>query len=1352
MTFIWNNMCNNLPSAIHTIIFSLLMNIFYVGALCAHEFVSFEHYNIDCGLSQNTVFCTIQDHYGFMWFGTKDGLNRFDGSHFKVYRRIPQDTTSLGSNYILSLCNDQTGRLWVGTDRGLFSYDDCFDNFQKFSLGTDNGIGITGRVNNMLSDKNGNLWIAAGFDGIFCFQLRSNKLLHFPMENRYAKCLEEDYLGEIWVGTIGSGLLKFDRKQNLFRLHPTKEININTLSINDILAGDGRLYIGTIEEGLLVLLNDSVQHAECTNFNFNNFIIHTLTRNTASEILIGGAEFLSYNEISRTAKVNRHVPSNPHSLSDGSIYSIYKDRENGLWLGTYFDGINYKPYPYAPFRNYYPQGDKLSLAGERIREMCEDRYGRIWIGTEDNGLSCIIASTQKFVPFRFKRIDRSPPLYNIHGLACDDEYLWIGYYNGGFDKYNLATGEVKHRSIVKMLGRNANEDVFALCRSRFGKRLWIGTVTGVYDYDIDADRLTFVEKLGYPFVYDIQEDQSGRLWIATLGSGAIQYDPKKQQVKQFKHNENVTNSLPSDKVISVYIRENGEVWLTTEGGGICRYDAESSSFDCIGVKDGLPNNVVYKIVEDEKGCLWFGTNYGLVKYCSENGEIKTYTNGDGLISNQFNYKSGHIDSKGYLYFGTAKGLVCFDPRTFTENKYKPTVALTSFTVFNNKIEVGANSPLKESINSVRYITLKHSQSTVGFEFACLSYTSPSRNGFVYKLDGVDKEWNVLHGTNRVTYSNLSPGTYTLRLYGINSNGTHSANEKTLIIKVLPPFYLTYTAYAIYGLLIIAIAVLVYKSAKRKLVMRQREHIERIEKNKEKEIIEAKIDFFTNVMHEIRSPLTLISTPLDYILEKENLSHELRENLLTMQQNTQRLTDLSNQLLDFRSVESKSRQLFFTNTDITQMLEAEVDRIRPASKQKKLEITTSWNDNHLMTSVDHEAMLKILSNLLGNAIKFALSFIRVSMTVDNSLENFLIKVENDGKAVPLDERDRIFKPFYQVSWEQAPPLSYGSGLGLPLAKELAVMHGGQLVYEVSEEGTNIFALLIPLRIDNKIPSMTENKPSINHPAVSLNNDALIETSGERSARRSTILIVEDNEELLNITAKWLSDDYNVLKSIDGVATLQLLQKKEVDIIVSDIMMPKMDGLTLLRELKTNMQYSHIPVVLLTAKTTLNSKIESLNLGADAYIEKPFSYTYLKAQIENLLEKRRYIKQLFSLYPADAINTAELNETDRLFWEKLNNIIDNNLDNDDLDIDLLASGMNMSRSTLKRKFSDLSNLTPNKYIRIYRLKKAAYFIKSNKYRISEITMMTGFSSSSYFAKCFKEQYGVLPKEYALTSNEK
>lgn len=1328
-------------------VFFLLMSLLSSRQSIAQEFVNFEHYNIDKGLSQNTVNCTIQDRFGFMWFGTKDGLNRFDGNRFKVYRHISQDSTSLGSNYILSLCLDSNDRLWVGTDKGLFRYEDRFDKFQEIKLRADDGNSISCRINEMHKDRNGNLWIAAGFDGIFCIHPDSDSLQHYTLKQRYTKCLEEDSHGDLWVGTVRHGLLKFDRRQNTFIPYSTKGLDISSISMNDLLSGDERLYIGTIEKGLLVLQNDSVEYVDCSNFNFHNAVIHALSRNTASEILVGGEELIYYNEISRTAKVHRHISSNPHSLSDGSIYSIFKDREKGIWLGTYFDGINYMPYPFAPFRNYYPEEGKISLASERVREMCEDKDGHLWIGTEGSGLSCMSIATRQFVQYPINRIDRSPAQYNIHGLACDDQYLWIGYYMGGFDKYCLETGEVTHYSIPKMLGRNANEDMFAICRSKSGNKLWLGTVTGVYAFNIDREELTFIDKIGIPFVYDIQEDKCGRLWIATLGSGAMRYDPRSDNVEIFRHKEDDTNSMPSDKVISVHIRTNNDVWLTTEGGGICRFDSIDSSFVCVGEKDGLPNNVVYKIVEDEEGHFWFGTNNGLVKYDSDKGTVKTYTTGDVLISNQFNYKSGHVDSHGILYFGTVKGLVCFDPKAFTENTCEPTIALTSFTLFNNEVHAGDDSPLKESINSVHSIELKPTQSTIGLEFACLSFPSPSRNSFVYKLDGVDKNWNTLHGSNKVTYSNLSHGTYTFHLYGINSSGTRSINEKTLTIKVLPPFYLTPLAYCIYGILLLVAIIMAFQSTKRNLIRKQKEQIERIEKNKEKEIIDAKIDFFTKVMHEIRTPLTLISTPLDYILTKEAMSDDMRDNLLTMQQNAHRLTDLSNQLLDFRSVESKSRQLFFTETDITQMISAEINRIRPAVTQRALQISTSWPESHLVASVDHEAMIKIISNLLGNAIKFAMSFIHVSLNTDIPSGSFSIKIENDGTTVPPKQRERIFEPFFQAAREKETPLSHGTGLGLPLARELAVMHGGQLTYNVTEDNTNVFVLSIPYHLDNQVTA-NENIPSDDDESAitSYGEDEARTPNSKESESCSTILLVEDNEEMLNLTAKWLSDDYHVIKGINGVAALKILQEKEVDIIISDIMMPEMDGLALLHELKNNMQYSHIPVILLTAKTTLNSKIESLHLGADAYIEKPFSYTYLNAQIENLLEKRRNIKQLFSLYPVDAINTAELNDTDQLFWKKINEIIDDNLSNESLSIDLLASRMNMSRSTLKRKFNGLSNLTPNEYIRIYRLRKAADYIKSSQYRISEIVMMTGFSSSSYFAKCFKQQYGVLPKEYA------
>ncbi len=1330
----------------------VIPGIIFMGIekLFASESLSFEHFNMENGLSQNTITSIIQDDYGFMWFGTKDGLNRFDGLAFKVYRYVPNDLTSLGSSYILSLCKDADGVLWVGTDMGLYAYDSMNDNFTPLSISTAEGEKINERVNDIHLDKNNNLWITAGLQGVFMYNKLEKSLYHYELEDHiYAQCLEIDDKGKIWVGALNGGLFFYNHIQKKFEKLQTKGIDISDCNTNVLLCGDNRMYIGTTELGLLVLTdNDHLTAVENKDkdLNLNTPLIHTLERKSSSEILIGTEIGLyCYNEISKETTHYYHQISNSRSISDSAIYSICKDRENGIWLGTYFDGINYLPYQFSPFIQYYPQQDFLSISGERIREMCQDNRGRIWIGSEDNGLSCFDTKTKKIIRYKQKRIGDFPELFNIHGLACDDKYLWIGYYNGGIDRYDLLTGETRYMSLSEKIGDKVNEDVFSLYCSESDHKLWIGTVRGVYIYDITKDEMVCLHELGNIFVYDIKQDKNGYYWLATLNSGVICYHPETKRMVSYVYNEKDEQSLPSNKVLSVHISSVGDVWFTTEGGGICRYDAENDNFVRFNEKNGLPNGVVYQIVEDSENNFWFGTNNGLVKLNIKTGNVQTYTRNNGLISNQFNYKSGLIDSNGVIYFGTVKGMVAFDPRTFVGNKNKPTVALTSFSIFNEEVKIAPSSPLKQSINTTESITLQHDQSTFAFEFVVLSFSSPKQNRYAYKMEGLDKDWNLLDRNNRIFYSNLPPGDYVFHLKGANSFGIWSDEEKGIDIHILPPFYLSKAARVCYWLLGIITLCIVYILLRKQFINKHQQQIAAIEQEKEQEAIKTKIDFFTNVTHEIRTPLTLISAPLEYLLEDKDLKEDVRENLMVMQQNTRRLLQLSNQLLDFQRIENKGLKLYFTDTNISQILSDTYNRFLPTARQHSLDFSINIPADPIWAKVDCEAFVKIISNLFSNAIKYAFAYIKVELKLSDKSDAFLLTVENDGHLIGEALKDKIFEPFYQIKDGEKGYASNGSGLGLPLAKGLAQMHDGSLSYQVSSDGSrNQFILSLPLKVDEKAEAGLEQNIGISEKEQEDIEKSTV-TGTVPVKVGSTILLVEDNVDLLELMTKWLSPEYNIIKAVNGLVAIQQLENKDVDLIVSDIMMPELDGLGLLKEVRSNYKFSHIPVIFLTAKNNLNSKIESLDCGADAYIEKPFSFSYLKAQISNLLEKRKELKRLFSLYPVDAINAMAFNDTDQKFLSEVNSIIENNIDNPELNVDLLSSELRLSRSTLSRKFKGISELSPNEYIRLYRLKKAAAYLKSGKYRISEIVFLTGFSTSSYFAKCFQKQFGMLPKEY-------
>ena len=616
------------------------------------------------------------------------------------------------------------------------------------------------------------------------------------------------------------------------------------------------------------------------------------------------------------------------------------------------------------------------------------------------------------------------------------------------------------------------------------------------------------------------------------------------------------------------------------------------------------------------------------------------------------------------------------------------------------------------------------------------------NRIMCKLDGFDEEWLPVGESPVVTYSNLWYGDYTFRVKAANSDGVWNEKEVALIVRILPPFYLTIWAYCVYVLLIIGCSLYAIWYFKQRSSYRHRRQMEKFEQEKEREIYHAKIDFFTNVAHEIRTPLTLIKGPLENIILKKKVDAETREDLNVMKQNTERLLNLTNQLLDFRKTESQGFRLNFAKCNITEVLKETHLRFTSLAKQKGLEFTLQLPEADFYAHVNQEAFTKIISNLLNNAVKYSEHYIHVFLEVTEGGENkvFCIRTVNDGVIIPREMREEIFQPFVRFNEKEDGKVTTGTGIGLALSRSLAELHQGSLMMLEGEEA-NVFCLSLPVEQDSVIKLTSEYK-SVEEENVVERRTELADSRGDKPV----VLVADDNPDMLSFIVRQLESNYVVVTANDGVEALKVLDNQEVSLVVSDVVMPRMDGFELCKLIKSKLDYSHIPVILLTAKTNIQSKIEGLELGADAYIEKPFSVGYLQACIANLINSREKLRQAFAQSPFVAANTMALTKADEEFMKKLNEIIQNNLHNPDFSMDDIVDSLNMSRSNFYRKIKGVLDLSPNEYLRLERLKRAAQLLKEGNGRVNEICYMVGFNSPSYFSKCFQKQFGVLPKEFA------
>lgn len=835
-------------------------------------------------------------------------------------------------------------------------------------------------------------------------------------------------------------------------------------------------------------------------------------------------------------------------------------------------------------------------------------------------------------------------------------------------------------------------------------------------------------------VRQIYKDSKGDIWVATT-SGAYRYSKTEKKFAHYTSNRERSQTIGDNNVTSIFEDSKNRIWVATVYG-FSLYNEISDSFNRITVENGLPSNIVHRILEDDEHFFWIATANGLVRFNPETYVMKTFSYTDGLPEAQFNYCSAYKMPDGTMYMGTINGMIAFNPRDFKEDVYSPSVCITRIDVQDDRI--GAPKYNVNRILESGELKLPHNRSTFTLSYVALSYTSPDAIQYAYRLDGSDKDWIYMKQNKDVTFANLSPGDYVFRVKSTNSSGVWQDNETTLRITVTPPFWATGWAYLIYFLTVCLLIVLWYYYKKAKLEEKHRINREIFETKKEKELYDAKIQFFTFITHEIRTPLTLIKAPLEKILRSGDGTPATQENLRIIEKNTGRLLDLSNQLLDFRKTESRGFKLNYVTTDVVLWLETILHPFRPAFEQGNKHFTVKLPELPFEASLDREAFSKIVSNLVSNALKYSDSRISLELLPPSGEERmFTLLVTNDGHLIPDSETENIFNPFYRLKETEN---RQGSGIGLSLAHSLAEFHRGRLFYRQTPDGLNQFVL--------KLPEQQEDSYRI----AAGNEKEKVEMVTLTETDKSVILIVEDQDDMRHFIARELAEMYQVVEAENGKVALDLVRKNTVNLIISDVMMPIMDGFELCNEVKNDVNVSHIPFILLTAQHNLQSRLKGLNTGADAYMEKPFSIELLTAQVSNLLKSRELLNKTYLEKPFAPVASLAVSQVDDIFLHKLNDYLEENLSNEALSVEMLADTMGMSTSSLYRKVKGLSGLSPNDFIRIARLKKAILLMQNGENRISEIAFQVGFSSPAYFSTCFQKQYGKTPSEYLKQAGTK
>ncbi|WP_207531854.1 hybrid sensor histidine kinase/response regulator transcription factor [Desertivirga arenae] len=1327
--------CRNL--LVGLLILQFFLQAFLSGGVVQAQSFVFKHYQIENGLSYNSVLCSMQDKKGFMWFGTKNGLNRFDGYTFKIYQRDPTNQAALGDNIIYSLFEDKNGILWIGTHSGLYNFDPATEKFTLVE-GTRNYI-----IREIKGDAKAHVWFIASL--ILTSYNTSTRQVHFyDKEASDATSIGSIDQDKIWFSTKNGYIRSFN-----FRKNYTESYNISTIQhgSNDLFiekmysAASNLFLVSTAAQGIKIFNTANKSFQDILPRDENGSAIH------ARDILyMGGDTYWFGSEAgvfifdlkNRSYKKLRHYYNDPYSLSDNSVYALTKDREGGVWVGTYFGGINYYPRQYNSFHNFFNKGAASELKGKAVRELAEDKYGNLWVGTEDEGLNRLSPDDHTFTHYLSAT---TVPFTNIHGLLADGDQLWVGTFQDGISVLQLPGGKAIKRFTSGPDSNSLKSNfIETLYKTRAGD-IMIGTSAGLYKYNRVRQNFSSVKEVPPNLHYvSVIEDKNGTIWVGSLRDGLYYFNPRTRQKGSFMNDPDNKNSLSSNFVNSLFIDSQHHLWVSTENG-LCRYNSSDQNFNVFSKKDGFSSNIFYKILEDNSKHLWISTGNGLACFNPLEGKIENYTKSDGLLTDQFNYSSAFKRKDGQMYFGSVKGLLRFNPSTFSKSKFSPPVYITGIQVDNDELHIKTEgSPLKQSITLSKEIRLNFNQSTFSIDFAALSFSAPENIQYAYKMEGLDKSWIYLKTNRKVYFTNLAPGSYVFKVKASNSSGIWNENITQLKIIITPPFWASKIAYLLYLIIALALGYLLIREYNQRANRRNRERLKELESQKEKELYHAKIEFFTYVTHEIRTPLTLIKAPLEDVLDQVKGSAEVNKNLLTIKKNTNRLLDLTNQLLDFRKTESKGFRLNFIPTDISKLLVDTYNRFKPAVDQRRLNVDLNIPKEAVIAYADPEAMNKILSNLIDNAVKYAISHIRLRLYAGRAMpKTFVVEVISDGNLIPDTDRDKIFEPFYRM---EADKNKRGTGIGLPLARSLAELHEGELTLSTDSNRMNVFSLILPFNHAQSFDLVPVAEEDQYRSEGNLPD--------ERESGFPAILIVEDNVEIMDFIEQKLSSQYFVLRANNGHEATQILKENAVQLIVSDVMMPVMDGLELCKYVKNNVEFNHIPIILLTAKSTVQAKIEGLETGAEAYIEKPFSPQHLLTQISSLLANREKIKNHFASSPLVHIKAMAYNKTDEQFLEKLNEAIHKNLANPLFDVDVLAECMNMSRPTLYRKIKVISNLSPRDLILITRLKKAAELLVESDYKIAAVSKLTGFSSQGQLSRSFSKQFGMTPSEYANSKN--
>lgn len=1354
-------------------ILKIVISPFFVFLLAvdnsfADTYTPISYLGIENGLSNNVVRCVCQDHNGFMWFGTYDGLNRYDGYSFKIFRNRQKDANSLVHNFIYTITEDYNHFLWIGTRQGVNKYDDLLGKFTTvtYRKGINKPVQkLMSVVRDIKADKKNNIFIGTEGLGLMVCRDGSSNAEQIPLVqpnnesyNYGIHAIKIDNAERIWVLVQNRGLYLLDRTSMKLRLiSPFSEIAIS-------LETDGNhIWIGTnnsvyeysiVNKTVLKVLDDS-------NGKLISGSVMTLKLDKDKNLWIGTdtGDVSIWNILSRKMEYLRSGESK-YSLSSSAIYAIYEDKQSRKWIGTARGGVTIIDPQKNKFLNISNEhGNVNSLTYNVVSTFCETPDGDIWIGTDGGGLDIWSRKKNTFTLYKHSLSDPTSLSDNfITSIKTDhNQNVWIATFTRGINRFDKLTHRFVHYDCHNPVSGAQNSVVYALCLDK-NQQLWASTLRqgslygALYKFNAVANLFESFDT-NLSDLFTLSEDRNGVLWGGNLN----------QLVKIDKVNRKHKFYPIGYAVRSIYEDKNNNFWVGTEGGGLLLFDRKKNRIsERYTTDEGLCNDVVLSIQDDSKGNLWISTYNGLSKFNIAKRKFDNYYQGDGLQSNQFNYNAALTLHSGEMLFGGIKGISLFHPENIKEDNRMPHLLLTGIDIDNVPLEQNNKFIEKVSSDKIETIKVPYNHAVFSFNFTALEYTSPNKISYAYFMEGWDKNWTKSTNLRTGSYTHLNEGNYIFRVKCTNAEGEWNPKEIALNIIVLPPWYRSMLAYIVYLLAFLGVLYLFFQYKFRQNRLKYEIKIAHLNSQKEKEINEKKISFFTNVSHEFRTPLTLIINPVKEMLTGDKKEAD-PEQLTTVYRNARRLLSLVDQLLLFRKADSEGDDLKLVQLNFSSLCNEVYLYFIQEARQKKIEYRFECSNESIEMFIDQEKMEIIFFNLLSNAFKYTPKGGKIIFNVKELTDKVQVSVSDNGCGIPEDVGNKLFEKFNQVKGNHH--LSKGGfGIGLYLVKLFIDRHKGTLSYESKEgEGTTFkFTLLkgkdhfrdeVIYPNDSEESIFLQELANENNKPIDENSDQLNESINEKLKNglsdlvneQKTILIIDDDDELRRYISQVFNEDFMVVEAGNGDQGAKLARHYLPDVIISDISMQGMNGIELCTMIKEDPSLSHIPVILLTAHTTTDYKLKGIESGADDYITKPFEKELLKAKVLGILKKRNTLQQYFYNEITLKKNDLKISIEYKEFLNKCIQIVESHLDDDNFYIKTLATEIGMSHSQLYKKVKSVSGQSVKGFIRFIRLRKAAEIMINTEYNITEITFMVGFNDIKYFREHFFNLFGMNPSEY-------